>query len=139
MPKPELNTPKQRIEWFCDHFGCVAPKLEYDDPDQVEGLMLTDELGAWAKREGVSLDWLFCGDDIALLAAHRVRYCEGSLFHRATEPLGKLPPDEIKVLAAGLTAAVDHDADLEDVMKSVCSTIFEMRLQKGITEPEEAA
>ncbi|MEM1156003.1 MAG: hypothetical protein AAGI44_17850 [Pseudomonadota bacterium] len=139
MPNTEPSTPEQRIEWFCDHFGCAAPELEYENPEKREGPLLTDELMEWTKREGVSMDWLFCGDNVALLASHRIRYCEGSLFRRATDPLGMLPPDEIKVLTAGLTATVEHGADLDDVMKGVYDTILEMRRTQATSEPEEAA
>lgn len=126
----DMTAAEGRIEWFCAHFEVEPPKLKYD-PEEPDEILLTKELFRWARVEGVSQDWLFCGAITALVATHREK-------HRITPEkeewnviLGRLDKTEINLLLAGLTLVVKADANIHDVMRGVVEKIDEHRATLG--------
>lgn len=89
----ELKTTDKRITWFCDHFNVDRPDIEYD-PDEPDEILLTDNLLAWTRREGVSLDWLICGSVGGMAATFRDKYRTDPEAQKAVQTIGMATPNE---------------------------------------------
>tara|TARA_R110000850_G_scaffold225728_1_gene351112 strand:- start:1140 stop:1586 length:447 start_codon:yes stop_codon:yes gene_type:complete len=125
----DLSTSEGRIEWFCAHFDVAPPKLQYDE-DEPTQIALTDELMEWVKREGVNLDWAFCGRVSGVLAAYRERNRVTPKSEEWISLLGGFDDQEHDILLAGLMLIVKSGADIDSVMRGVAEQIEEYRAGK---------
>jgi hypothetical protein len=125
----DLSTTEGRIEWFCAHFDVAPPKLQYDE-DEPTQIALTDELMGWVKREGVNLDWAFCGRVSGVLAAYRESNRVTPQSEEWNSLLGGFDDQEHGILLAGLRLARKSGADIDSVMRGVAEQIEEYRTGK---------
>lgn len=118
----DLQTTEGRIEWFCAHFEIEPPKLQYDD-DEPDQIVLTDDLLKWIGREGVNMDWAFCGSISGALAVHREKYRVTPEQEEWAELLEKFDAHELSIVLAGLKQAKEPGISMDSAMRSVSEQI----------------
>lgn len=114
----DLTTLEGRIKWFCAKFEVAPPVLEYD-VDEPEQIVLTDELLDWTKREGVSLDWLFCGYVTGVLATYREQYRVTEREAEFVRAMAQLDEAQQAIIRNGMKAMALSDSDSDEIMQSV--------------------
>ncbi len=121
-----LEAQHARIDWFCKHFEVERPVLEYEDGD----MLLSDALMEWIKREGVSIDWIFCGSASCALAVYRQKYRFSPALEEIGTILGQLDNTEKSIVMAGLKLVADGKAKVDDVFPLVSQQIEEYRAER---------
>ncbi|WP_282129514.1 hypothetical protein [Roseobacter litoralis] len=126
----DLSSTEGRIAFFCARYECEPPELEYDQ-DEPQAILLTDDLISWTRREGVNLDWLFCGSVAGLLPVYRERYRMSAQVEEFGSLVGKLDDAEQNMLLGGLMLCTKAGADVDEVMQLTSQKINEHRANKS--------
>lgn len=130
----DLSTIEGRIGWICTRFEVQPPTLSYD-PDEPTELVMSQEFGEWALREGVDVNWLVCGAMTGALEAYREQHRVTPDRLKFSEQLGKFDENEYKILLAGLKLVTRAGADLDDVIQGVFAQIGVYRAGKRHSTP----
>lgn len=130
----DLSTIEGRIEWFCIRFEVQPPTLSYD-PDEPSEIVMSQEFGDWALREGVDFNWLVCGAVTGSLEAYKEKHRMTPERLKFIERIGNFDETEHKILLAGLKLVTRAGADLDDVIQGVFAQIGVYRAGKRHSTP----
>jgi hypothetical protein len=106
LPEKDMSPAgvRGRIAAFCKHFNVDPPgKLKV----RKGAVYLTDDLLAWLKFTGASIDWILLGDPLCMAATYRQKWAEDQ---EVIGALRKLSDDEVALFGealAGWRAAVE--------------------------------
>ncbi|MEO1346431.1 MAG: hypothetical protein AAFV74_20000 [Pseudomonadota bacterium] len=111
------TTPETRIAWFCEHFEVDAPELEYETEEpNVGALLFSDGLVTWCVDQGVNLDWLFLGDQRALVAEYRDQEPSRRLRKEIAGIAVEMDPEVRNGLFTAVKAVVHFGVSMEEAM-----------------------
>ncbi|WP_298853493.1 hypothetical protein [uncultured Ruegeria sp.] len=117
----DLATCEQRKQAFCLWFDLPDPGLRVDEDG---GILIDDVFLTWCEEEGISIDWLACGDPKGMATAFRERQ-QG---RNKMEPiLAKLDEDEVNMLTFAMNAHVKNHVPLDQAMETFEKSLKEYR------------
>ena len=61
---PRILSLRGRIELFSEWFDLTPPEIRYEEGQEERdgGILMTDEIFAWMRKEGAAFDWIISGD-----------------------------------------------------------------------------
>lgn len=127
---------RARIAEFAEWFGCEPVKPKF----RKGAILLTEELLAWVKTHGASLDWIYSGNPKSMAATFRRKYAVMEPSLRALlDNLDKLSYLEQKIVADCLDAERDGRMTFDEAMKCMVERIGAHRRAVAIQAKGEAA
>ncbi|WP_170577997.1 hypothetical protein [Ruegeria arenilitoris] len=116
-----LMTCQRRVTAFCRWFDLPDPGLRFDDDGDI---LIDDVFLRWCEEEGISIDWLACGDPKGMAAVFRDRQ-QG---RNKMEPhLSRLDEKEVGMFAFAIRAYVKNNVPLDQAMETLEKCIKEYR------------
>ncbi|WP_425084009.1 hypothetical protein [Ruegeria profundi] len=117
----DLNTLQKRVAAFCRWFDLPDPGLRYDE----DGDILVDEvLLSWCKEEGISIDWLACGDPKGMAVAFRKSWRNEQQF---AEDLKLLDDQQMRAIEIGMKAYISGFAPMEQTIEAAKKALKEVK------------
>lgn len=117
----DLITCQQRVTAFCRWFDLPDPGLRYDEDGDI---LVDDVFLRWCKDEGISIDWLVCGDPKGMAAVFRERQ-RGR--NQMELDIAELDEDEVEMFAFAIRAYVKNTVPLDQAKEVLKKCIEEYR------------
>lgn len=114
---------KSRLEEACGWFELEAPSVPTDENGKIS---FDGPLTAFLRREGLNLDWIFCGDVESLARYFRDNKLQEKEF--LSETRLNLTTGEQKGLIAALKMVVEEKLDIEECMKAWRAAVRQSRV-----------
>ncbi len=117
----DLITCQQRVTAFCRWFDLPDPGLSFDEDGDI---LVDDVFLQWCKEEGISIDWLACGDPKGMAAEFRKSLKNE---HKFAVNLKKLNDQEIRAIEIGMKAYIEGLAPMEQTIKAAKQALKEVK------------
>lgn len=117
----DLATCEQRVKAFCKWFDLPDPGLRHDEDGDI---LIDDVFLSWCKEEGISIDWLACGDAKGMAVEFRKSRKNEQQF---AEDLKLLDDEQMRAIEIGMKAYISGLAPMEQTIEAAKQALKEVK------------